>query len=443
MSNALNRTFSSLSIYNYRVFWLGQLISVSGTWMQTTAQAWLVLKLTNSPTALGTVTLLQFLPITLLAMFGGVFADRLPKRAVLFGTQSASAVQALTLATLVLSGRIQLWELYILALILGLINAFDNPTRQAFVVELVGKGQVANAVALNSSLFNSARIIGPAIGGVAINLAGVGGAFLINGLSYGAVLVGLALMRRDKLYPAPPPRRGHVLSQVTEGVRYAAGTPQVLLVLLLMAVLGTFGYNFSTVLPLIDRYVLHADALILGFLLAAMGAGSLVAALWVAYARRTSQTTLFIGASIFSVVLLLVGLSTWLPLTLVLLVILGFASITFTSTANTRLQLLVPDALRGRVMSLYFLCFAGTTPIGGMLTGVLAGRLGVQPTVLILALICMCGVVGAALYRRATIAPAPGGEGASVESASEDGRAGRLSQPAPPLARPRDAHGGR
>lgn len=183
MSNALNRTFSSLSIYNYRVFWLGQLISVSGTWMQTTAQAWLVLKLTNSPTALGTVTLLQFLPITLLAMFGGVFADRLPKRAVLFGTQSASALQALTLATLVLSGRIQLWELYILALILGLINAFDNPTRQAFVVELVGKGQVANAVALNSSLFNSARIIGPAIGGVAINLAGVGGAFLINGLS--------------------------------------------------------------------------------------------------------------------------------------------------------------------------------------------------------------------------------------------------------------------
>ena len=184
MSPRINDTFSSLKVYNYRIFWLGQLVSLCGTWMQTTAQAWLVLKLTNSPTALGTVTMLQFLPIMVLTLFGGVLADRLPKRTVIVCTQSIAAVQALVLAFLVLTNTVQLWQIYLLALVLGLVNAFDNPTRQAFVVEMVGRERLQNAVALNSSLFNSARVIGPAIGGVLISAVGIGQAFLWNGISF-------------------------------------------------------------------------------------------------------------------------------------------------------------------------------------------------------------------------------------------------------------------
>lgn len=402
MIGGVRRTFSSLSIYNYRMFWLGQLVSVSGTWMQTTAQAWLVLKLTNSPAALGAVTMLQFLPVTFLALFGGVIADRLPKRKILFCTQTFSSLQALTLATLVLTHNVQLWHIYALAFLLGISTAVDNPARQAFVVELVGKEGVVNAVALNSSLYNSARIIGPALGGIAINVFGIGGAFLANGLSYGAVLLGLALMRPDELRPGPAPRSGKVLAQLSEGVSYSVRTPRVLAVLLVMLVLGGFGYTFNTTLPLIAKYVLDSNALGLGILLSAMGFGSLTAALTVAYFRRTSQTVLLMGAAAFAVLLFLVGTSTVLPLTLGLLMLLGFSTIVTSSSANTGLQLSVPDELRGRVMSLYFMCFAGATPFGGMLVGVLADKFGVQPAIMSMASACLLGVLGVALYVRWT-----------------------------------------
>jgi len=400
LPNGVRRVFSSLAIYNYRVFWLGQLVSLSGTWMQTTAQAWLVLKLTNSPAALGTVTMLQFLPVTLLTLFGGVLADRWPKRKVVFCTQSVAMLQASLLAVLVLTNAVQLWQVYALALVLGVVNAFDNPTRQAFVVEMVGKECLQNAVALNSSLFNSARIIGPAVGGVAIGTIGVGAAFLFNSLSFLPLIVGLIIMRAGELYDAPQPRRGGMFQQVGEGIRYAAGTPAVLLVLIIVGVLGTFGYNFTTVLPLIARYVLDAGAEGLGFLTAAMGLGSLAAALAMASARRTSPAVLLAAAAIFSVLLLLVGLSTSLPVTLGLLVALGVTSIVFSAGANTRLQLSAPNELRGRVMSLYFLLFAGTTPIGGLLVGVLAQRLGVRPAVMLMGFICLLGVAGAAVFAR-------------------------------------------
>lgn len=396
----LRRTFSSLAIFNYRVFWLGQLVSLSGTWMQTTAQAWLVLKLTNSPTALGTVTMLQFLPVMVLTLFGGVLADRLPKRTVIVCTQSVAALQALLLAGLVLSNHVQLWHIYVLALVLGLVNAFDNPTRQAFVVEMVGKEQLQNAIALNSSLFNSARIIGPALGGVVITAVGIGQAFLWNGISFLPVIASLFLMRPHEFYATPRPERGNVFRQLAEGVRYAVGTREVLLVLLMIGTLGTFGYNFTTILPLIARYVVHSGALGLGLLTSAMGVGSLVAALGVASARRTSLTVIVVAAALFSVVLILVGLSPWFPLTLGLLVVLGITSIVFTSSANTRLQLAAPGRLRGRVMSLYFLLFAGTTPIGSLLIGVLASRVGVQTTVILMGLICLGGVVGASMFAR-------------------------------------------
>lgn len=401
MPKGLARTFSSLAVYNYRVFWLGQLVSVSGTWMQSTAQAWLVLKLTNSPVALGTVTMLQFLPVTLLTLFGGVLADRLPKRKAIFGLQALASVQAAILAVLVLTNTIQLWQLYVLALALGVINAFENPTRQAFVVELVGRDHLQNAIALNSSLFNSARIIGPAVAGVAINAMGLGGGFLLNAISFLALLFGLIIMRPDEFYSTPRPvQRGNMLGQLGEGLRYAWRTPQVLLILIVVGTLGTFGYNFSTILPLIAKYVLHTGVLGFGILLSAMGVGSLSGALTVASARRMSRAVLLGGAGLFSVLLILVGLSHWLPLTLGLLVVLGGAGIMFTANANTSLQLTAPNELRGRVMSMYFLLFAGTTPIGGFLVGVLAASLGVQPSVILMGAICLAGVAGASVYAR-------------------------------------------
>ena len=400
MKQRFHRTFSSLAVYNYRVYWLGQLISISGTWMQTTAQAWLVLKLTNSPTALGTVTLLQFLPITLLTLFGGVLADRVPKRALIFCTQSVGALQALLLGILVVANLVQLWQIYLLALLLGIVNAFDNPTRQAFVAELVGRDRLQNAVALNSMLFNAARVVGPAVAGIVISAVGIGQAFLVNAASFLPVLVGLALMRPREFHAVPRPARGNVVGQLWAGIRYAVGTRDVALTLILVGILGTFGYNFTTVLPLLARYALHTGALGLGLLTSAVGIGSVIAALGVASARRTSQAVIFGAAATFSVVLALVGISNWLPLTLLLLVALGIASIVFSSSANTRLQMSSPDELRGRVMSLYFLLFAGTTPIGGMLVGILAAHAGVQPTVVMLGMACLLGVAGTALYVR-------------------------------------------
>ena len=392
------RTFGSLTVYNYRLFWFGQLISLSGTWMQTTAQAWLVLQLTNSPIALGTVTLLQFLPITLLTLFGGVFADRLPKRQVLLVTQSVATLQALLLAALVLAGTIQIWQIYLLALLLGIVNAFDNPTRQAFVSELVGKDRLQNAVALNSSLFNTARIIGPALAGIVITAIGIGPAFLFNGLSFLPVIGGLLLMRPAHFYSADRPPRGKVFVQLRDGVRYAFQTPKIFLVLLTMAVVGTFGYNYTTILPLLARYVLKAGAEGLGVLTSAVGLGSLLAALAFASATRTSQRVLLGAGFVFSVLLVLVGISRSLPFTLALLALMGASGIIYTASSNTSLQLNAPGELRGRVMSLYFLLFAGTTPIGGFLVGVLSARIGVQPTIICMGSVCVVGVAAAVVY---------------------------------------------
>jgi MFS family permease len=398
LSNPLRRTFASLAVYNYRLFYFGQLISLSGTWMQTTAQAWLVLKLTNSPVALGTVTLLQFLPITLLTLFGGVFADRFPKRALLLVTQSTATAQALLLAFLVLTNTVQLWHIYLLALLLGIVNAFDNPTRQAFVSELVGRERLQNAVALNSSLFNTARIIGPALGGIVISVIGIGQAFLFNGLSFLPVIAGLLLMHSNEFHTAERSPRGNVFRQVGEGIRYAVRTPDIFLILLTMAIVGTFGYNYGTILPLLAKYALNAGAEGLGVLTSAVGIGSLVAALAFASARRTSQVVLLGAAFVFAVLLVLVGLSSSLPLTLGLLVLMGAVGIVYTASSNTGLQLSTPGPLRGRVMSLYFLLFAGTTPIGGFLVGVLTAQFGVHQAIVFLGVACIAGVVGAGIY---------------------------------------------
>jgi MFS family permease len=425
----LAHAFRALRIRDYRLYWLGQLGSQTGTWMQTLAQAWLVLQLTDSPLALGTVATVQFAPILLFSLFGGVLADRVSKLRLLLITQTVMLAQATTLALLTWTGQIQLWQIYALALVLGTANAIGNPTRQAFVRDLVGPDDLPNAVALNSAQFNLSRIIGPALAGVLITLIGVAGCFALNALSFLGV-IGALLRLRPAHSGAPAPARGSVLGQIGEGLRYALTTPDTALIVLLMGVIGTFGYNFNVVLPLIARYVLDATPLEFGALTTALGVGSLIAALGLAYAGRATRRTLLIGAGGFSVLLALVALSRWWSLTVALLVALGACSIVFTTTANTRLQLVAPPQLRGRILSIYMLLFAGTTPIGSLIVGTLAERVGVQAAVLIAAVVCGFGVAAGLLFLRRnaaslladgapTVAPEPARRPASPPSAPE------------------------
>ncbi|HMA38257.1 MAG TPA: MFS transporter [Chloroflexia bacterium] len=400
---AITRGFRALAIRNYRLFWIGQLISLTGTWMQTTAQAWLVIQLTHSPFALGLVTTCQFLPIMLFSLVGGVLTDRLPKHRLLLLTQTASLVQATIFGALVATQAIQLWHVYILAAIQGLINAIDNPARQAFVPELTGRGHLANAIALNSMLFNGARIVGPAVAGLLIAHIGIAPALLLNAVSFLAVIAGLLLMDRAALHPVPAPTAGRVGQRLLEGLRYVWRTPAVLLIMIVMAAIGTFGYNFSVVLPLVAGFLLKTGADGFGGLSAFLGIGSLAAALTTAYTRQVTPRRLLAGAAAFSGLLGAVAVSTNFALTALLLVALGFAGIIFTTTANTLLQLTTPDELRGRVMSLYILLFAGSTPIGAFVIGTLSTVIGVAGALLICAGLCLTGVLGALLYRQRTM----------------------------------------
>lgn len=392
------RTFRALRGYNYRLYYSGLLISLIGTWMQTTAQAWLVLDLTDSPLALGSVIALQFLPYLLFSLPAGVIVDRFPKPRLILVTQSLAMVQALMLAALVFTGAVEIWHVYVLAGLLGLNNSIDNPARQSFLSELVRREDLPNAVALNSTLFNSARIVGPSVGGLLIAVAGVGACFLVNGLSYLAVLAGLLLMRRDLLKPALT-KRAPFLRQIGEGLGYVRRTPDLLLPLLLMTVIGMFGYNFTVVLPLLARYALDANPVEFGALTSAMGAGSLIGALVVATLQRTSWRVILWGAAGFSLLEAAVALSRWYVPTLVLLAVLGLCGIAFTTGINTTLQLSSTPEFRGRVMSLYVMVFGGSTPIGGLITGGLADRAGIQATLLLEAAICAAAVAAVAWWR--------------------------------------------
>ena len=398
-----SQTFRAFRNRNYRLYYIGQTISLSGTWMQTIAQAWLVLQITNSKIALGTVTMLQFLPITIFVLFAGVIADRVPKRNFILCTQALAMSQAFVLAVLVWSGNVELWHVYVLAFTLGLANAFEQPTRQAFVVEMVGKEDLMNAVALNSGMFNAARLIGPAIGGFVIATVGVKGAFLLNGISFIPVIAGLLMMDTSKFYATNAnPNASTVpmgaLAELREGLRYAFHTPAALLIIILVAIIGTFGYNFTVMLPLLDRYVLGGGSVALGFLTAAVGLGALISALSLASRKSASRNTMFFGGAAFALLLGAVAISQWLVVTLVFLLLLGIANTAFAATANTSLQLATPDHLRGRVMSLYMLLFAGSTPIGGYLTGVMAQHLGVSMAIGIEAALCAVGVAAGLLY---------------------------------------------
>ena len=403
--SSLSHAFRSLSNRNYRLFWSGQFVSLAGTWMQDLALSWLVLSLTNSPAALGLTIAIRFLPSLFFSLYGGVLADRFRKRRLMIYCEAGQLGVALVLAVLTSTGRITAGTIgivYGLVFVRGMIDAVEGPTRQAFVPEMVGTEDLSNAIALNSTQFNAARIIGPAIGAVVITAIGIAACFYLNAASFLAVIIALLAMRVGELHLVPRPPREPALTQLREGLRYAGSTPHVVLILIVMGAIGAFGYNFTTLTPLVTKYVLDAGATTLAVLTTAMGIGAVVAGLFVAYRGRPTQRLLLVSASFFVVMLAAVGLSQWVSVTMVLMFGMGIVGVLFMTTANTRLQLAVPGHMRGRVMGIYALLFVGTTPIGAYVMGRLAEAVGVSAMVLIMAALCGVGVVAGAVYIRRT-----------------------------------------
>jgi MFS family permease len=367
-------TFISLRVRNYRLYFIGQVVSVSGSWMQRVAQSWLVLHLTGSGVALGTVSALQFLPMLVLGAWGGVLADRADKRRLLMITQALMGLLALVLGTVTLAGLVQLWMVYLLALLLGVVTAVDNPSRQSFVMEMVGRRQVTNAVSLNSAVFTGARVIGPAIAGLLIVLVGTGWCFVINALTFGAVMVALAAMDPTKLQraEAPPRARGQLL----EGLRFVRSRSDILAPLVLLGVVGTLALNWTVILPLLASRTFHGDARTYGLLFAVLGAGSLAGAL-VTASRREPSVRLLVGSlAAFGVLMLAAAAAPSLPLELAVLAPMGTAALVFQTTSNSLIQLRSEPALRGRVMAIYVVVFVGTTPIGAPIVGWVAQQYG-------------------------------------------------------------------
>jgi MFS family permease len=367
--------FRSLRVRNYRLYASGQLVSLTGTWMQRVAQDWLVLNLTNSGTALGIVTALQFGPSLVLGLWGGVLADRLDKRKLLLGTQTALALVALTLGLLDVSGVVQYWHVLVLAALLGVVTSIDTPTRQSFVVEMVGRDDLTNAVGINSTIFNGARILGPAAAGLMIAAVGTGWAFVANAGSSIAVLLGLWLMRPGELIPAPAIERAK--GQLVAAVRYVTGRSDLVLTMVLVFVVGTFGMNFQITTALIAKQVFHRTATGYGLLSTALAVGACIGAI-LATRRIRRPTSLFLvtGAIVFGLIEVAAGSMPGFDSTAALLVPAGFAMLTFTTAANASVQLGVEPTMRGRVMALYLTCFMGGTPIGAPIVGWVAGTFG-------------------------------------------------------------------
>jgi MFS family permease len=349
------------------LYYLGQIISTSGTFMQSIAQDWLVLKLSNSGTALGVVTALQYMPILFLAPYGGVIADRFSKRKILYFTQSAAGLLALILGVLVGLDIVQLWMVFILAFCLGIINAFDNPTRQSFVVELVGESELRNAVTLYSTLVNLARIIGPAIAGVIISTVGIALCFLINGVSYAAVVIMLYMIDAAALRISPPAARSK--GQLSEGFRYVLSNPVLRSTLIMMVIIGTLTFEFQVSLPLIARFTFNGDASSYASLSMAIGVGAVIGGLFIAGQKKVSADRLVKGALLFGLAILAAAFMPTLRLSMLALVLVGVSSIAFTSLGNSVLQLESTPQMRGRVMSFWAIAFLGTSTIGGPIVG--------------------------------------------------------------------------
>jgi len=415
VSSTITRTFSSLTIRNYRLWVVGQGISLSGTWMQTVAQGLLVLQLTGSGTALGLVTALQTIPVLLFGPWGGVVADRFPKRRILYVTQAVSSVLALLLGILVATGAIRIEMVYLFALCLGTVSAVDNPTRQAFVVEMVGKDEIVNAVSLNSTEINLARVVGPAIAGILIASVGLAACFLINGLSFLAVLAVLMAMRAEELRPTPIGPR--VPGQLRQGLRYVRASPVIRTILVMMAIIGTFTYEFSVSLPLFAEVTFRQGPAMYAAMTAAMGLGAVVGGLYTASQGIGSLRRLTMSALLFGVTVLLAAVAPTLPLALLALVAVGFCSIGFTSLGNATLQLTSSAEMRGRVMALWTVAFLGSTPVGGPVIGAIGEHVGPRWALALggVAAVLAAGL-GAGVFRRQPEDPVPTGTAAGKEN---------------------------
>jgi MFS family permease len=369
-------TFAALAVPNYRRYLGGQAISLIGTWMQMTAQSWLVLTLTHSGTMLGVVVALQTLPVLLLGPYGGVIADRVDKRRLMVVLQSAMGLQALVLGVLTVTGSVRVWQIGILAALLGLNNAFENPARQSFMMELVGPEHLRNAVSLNSVMANVARAVGPAIAGILIATVGDGVCFLVNAGSFVAVLFSLSSMDTSALSPAEPMVRAE--GQLREGLRYVRSTPALVVPLVMMGIAGCLTYEFQVSLPVMADRGLHVGATGFGFMTAAMGVGAVAGGLFVAGRGKTGLRPLVISAFGFGAAMTLAALAPDLAFEMIALALAGAGSIAFMSTGNSTLQLTAAPEMRGRVMSLWFVAFQGSTPIGGPVVGATMSVLGAR-----------------------------------------------------------------
>lgn len=396
-------TFSALRYPNYRRFWWGGLVSLTGSWGQTTALSWLVYDLTGSPLMLGTVMMVNSIPTMLLALVGGVIADRSEKRHMLLASQGTFMAISMALAVLTLAGRIEVWQILVLSAIGGIASAIDMPARQSLIPHLVQRDDLLNAIALNSAMFNGSRILGPAIAGLIIGRfgprGGPGWCFAINAITYLAVLGALATIRVNSRPPAG--ERQRVLHEVREGLAFAWQHRALRMFLGLLAVTGVFGLSFTVLMPVFARDVLHVSAQGFGMLMTASGLGATVGVLALASSRPKNPRNLILGTqSGFVVLLAAFALSSNYALSLVLMVVLSGAMTSYLSSTNTTIQSIVPDGLRGRVMSLYILAFFGTAPLGGLLMGSLASALGAQVAVLSGAAVCVAAALAAWLSGR-------------------------------------------
>jgi MFS family permease len=405
MTEALGRSFASLQIPNFRRYFAGQLVSISGNWMQMIAEIWVVLSLTGSGVAVGVTTSLQFLPMLLFGAWGGLVADRVPKRSLLMVTQSLHMIAPLTMLALALQGVLVPWMVFALVFLRGCVNSVDYPTRQSFVMEMVGSDRVVNAVSLNSVLIHSARVIGPAFAGILIATVGVEPCFVLNALSFAVMIWALSGMDTSQLEPSEiaPPARGAVRA----GLRYVRSAPELWIPLGLMAIVGTLGYNFQTVLPLLARFSFDGGASAYATLVAAMGLGAVIGGLWNG-ARGSVTPMLLVGAAIvFGALSLLAAGAPTLALEIVALALLGTATVTLAASVNSSLQLASEPSMRGRVMALYSIVFLGSTPIGGPLSGWLSEAVDPRAALVLAGVAAIAGgLLARVAYERVARIPA-------------------------------------
>lgn len=384
----LNNTFRSLRHRNFRLFWTGQLVSLVGTWMQSVAQGWLVLTLTDSAFMLGLVSAIGSMPVLFLSLPGGVAADRFDKRRLLIFTQSTAMVLALTLAALTHYGLVRIWQVVLLAAVSGSVFAFDAPSRQAFTIELVGKEDLLNAIALNSAIFNAARIVGPALAGILIGFIGMAGCFFLNGISFLAVIAGLWLIAQERPAPRAP---GSAWREMRDGLSYSWNHPVIRPLVTIVAVFSIFGMPYAMLMPVFAKDILAVGPRGLGFLMTANGVGALAGALGLAAFSRTRGRgrLVLVAGIVFSLGLAAFSLSKSFILSLALLPLVGWAMVSQTATINTLLQTTVPDGLRGRVMSLFTFVFMGMMPFGSLLGGSTAQRFGAPAALRAGAAVCL------------------------------------------------------